>query len=353
MVRAAGGGGGSRRWRGRRRAGRVGASRQQARSCRPRSPCPRAAALGAGRGRAAGARFVDAGAADAGRSLRTRRDAHRRGRLTQAPRRRGGARPRATTPHRSAAQRSRRPGIRPSRVRTRQGMVSQAGYDCPSVSLRAPIAVPVEIRAPARRVFRLAATVGEDGIRLARGASFEPGRPVDVRFELPGRAATLALPRDRRRRRRAGRRARVRRSAVRRARGDPPLRARAAGVAGDERRGRTTRRRRGRFATLAALEQQAAAAGGAERIARQHKAGKLTARERIELLLDPGSFVEIDKLVTHRCTDFGMAEQEGPRRRRRHRLRHGRRAAGVRVRAGLHRVRRLAVRGARRGRSAR
>jgi hypothetical protein len=53
------------------------------------------------------------------------------------------------------------------------------------VSLRAPIAVPVEIRAPARRVFRLAANVGEDGIRLARGASFEPGRPVDVRFALP------------------------------------------------------------------------------------------------------------------------------------------------------------------------
>jgi hypothetical protein len=40
--------------------------------------------------------------------------------------------------------------------------------------LRAPIAVPVEIRAPARRRFRLAAAVGEDGIRLARGASFEP-----------------------------------------------------------------------------------------------------------------------------------------------------------------------------------
>jgi len=72
-------------------------------------------------------------------------------------------------------------------------MLSQAGYDCPSVSLRAPIAVPVEIRAPARRVFRLAANVGEDGIRLARGASFEPGRPVDVRFALPDGGA-LALP---------------------------------------------------------------------------------------------------------------------------------------------------------------
>ena len=53
------------------------------------------------------------------------------------------------------------------------------------LSLRAPIAVPVEIRAPARRVFRLAADVGEDGLRLARTAPFEPGRPVDVRFALP------------------------------------------------------------------------------------------------------------------------------------------------------------------------
>ena len=49
---------------------------------------------------------------------------------------------------------------------------------------------------------------------------------------------------------------------------------------------------------------------GQERIARQHKAGKLTARERIELLCDPGTFVELDKFVTHRCTDFGMAENK-------------------------------------------
>ena len=55
--------------------------------------------------------------------------------------------------------------------------------------LRAPVAVPVEIRvdagAGARRVFRLAASVGEDGVRLARAAPFEIGRPVDVRFVLP------------------------------------------------------------------------------------------------------------------------------------------------------------------------
>src|SRR5678816_541339 len=49
--------------------------------------------------------------------------------------------------------------------------------------------------------------------------------------------------------------------------------------------------------------------GGPERRARQHKEGKLSARERIELLLDENSFEELDKLVTHRCRDFGMDEQ--------------------------------------------
>src|SRR5450432_2697602 len=52
--------------------------------------------------------------------------------------------------------------------------------------------------------------------------------------------------------------------------------------------------------------------GGPERRARQHKEGKLSARERIELLLDESSFEEIDKLVTHRCRDFGMDEQVIP-----------------------------------------
>ncbi len=49
--------------------------------------------------------------------------------------------------------------------------------------------------------------------------------------------------------------------------------------------------------------------GGAERQERQHKEGKLSARERVELLLDEGTFEEIDKLVRHRCRDFGMDEQ--------------------------------------------
>jgi propionyl-CoA carboxylase beta chain len=52
--------------------------------------------------------------------------------------------------------------------------------------------------------------------------------------------------------------------------------------------------------------------GGADRRARQHQEGKLSARERIELLLDEGSFEELDKLVTHRCRDFGMGDQIVP-----------------------------------------
>jgi propionyl-CoA carboxylase beta chain len=50
--------------------------------------------------------------------------------------------------------------------------------------------------------------------------------------------------------------------------------------------------------------------GGAERIKKQHEGGKLTARERIDLLLDPGSFIEIGAFVVHRCNDFGMQDQK-------------------------------------------
>ena len=53
----------------------------------------------------------------------------------------------------------------------------------------------------------------------------------------------------------------------------------------------------------------AEAGGGEERRERQHKEGKLSARERIDLLLDEGTFEEMDKLVRHRCRDFGMEEQ--------------------------------------------
>jgi propionyl-CoA carboxylase beta chain len=52
--------------------------------------------------------------------------------------------------------------------------------------------------------------------------------------------------------------------------------------------------------------------GGAARIDKQHAQGKLTARERIELLLDPGSFVEIGRFVSHRATEFGMQDQRVP-----------------------------------------
>ena len=50
--------------------------------------------------------------------------------------------------------------------------------------------------------------------------------------------------------------------------------------------------------------------GGEQRRERQHKEGKMSARERVEFLLDEGTFEETDKLVTHRSTDFGMAEQK-------------------------------------------
>jgi propionyl-CoA carboxylase beta chain len=63
-------------------------------------------------------------------------------------------------------------------------------------------------------------------------------------------------------------------------------------------------------AHLDALDEEAQKGGGEERIAKQHEAGKLTARERIELFLDPGTFVEMDRFKTHRCTDFGMEEHE-------------------------------------------
>ena len=63
---------------------------------------------------------------------------------------------------------------------------------------------------------------------------------------------------------------------------------------------------------LADLERRAELGGGQGRLDRQHAAGKLTARERIDLLFDPGTFEEVDKLVTHRCRDFGMEQQIVP-----------------------------------------
>src|SRR5690349_10361812 len=64
-----------------------------------------------------------------------------------------------------------------------------------------------------------------------------------------------------------------------------------------------------RFAEVRRRHAVAEAGGGEERKQRQHKEGKLSARERIDLLIDEGTFEEMDKLVRHRCQDFGMAEQ--------------------------------------------
>ena len=63
------------------------------------------------------------------------------------------------------------------------------------------------------------------------------------------------------------------------------------------------------LAELETRRAQARLGGGAKRVEAQHARGKLTARERLELLLDPGSFEEWDAFVTHRATDFGMADQ--------------------------------------------
>ena len=61
---------------------------------------------------------------------------------------------------------------------------------------------------------------------------------------------------------------------------------------------------------LARMDEEALKGGGDERIERQHEAGKLTARERIEFLVDPGSFVEFDRFRTHRAIDFGMDKKK-------------------------------------------
>jgi propionyl-CoA carboxylase beta chain len=67
-----------------------------------------------------------------------------------------------------------------------------------------------------------------------------------------------------------------------------------------------------RLADLEALRAKSLEGGGPDRIARQHAEGKLTARERIELLLDPGSFFELGRLVEHRSQDFGMERTRIP-----------------------------------------
>jgi len=68
----------------------------------------------------------------------------------------------------------------------------------------------------------------------------------------------------------------------------------------------------GKFEELERRNAEAKLAGGEARIEKQHAAGKQTARERVEYLLDPGSFNELDRFVAHRCTDFGMEKQRIP-----------------------------------------
>jgi len=64
-----------------------------------------------------------------------------------------------------------------------------------------------------------------------------------------------------------------------------------------------------KFEELERRKRESELGGGEERIERQHADGKLTARERVSLLFDPGSFQELDQLVVHRSTDFGMEKQ--------------------------------------------
>lgn len=73
-----------------------------------------------------------------------------------------------------------------------------------------------------------------------------------------------------------------------------------------------TTHREERLEELQARLQKAREGGGEARIERQHSAGKLTVRERVDMLLDPGSFTEIDALVVHRCQDFGIDDQKVP-----------------------------------------
>ena len=58
------------------------------------------------------------------------------------------------------------------------------------------------------------------------------------------------------------------------------------------------------------LREESLQGGGADRVAQQRKKGKLTARERLEILLDQGTFVELDKFVTHHSTGFGLEDKK-------------------------------------------
>ena len=90
---------------------------------------------------------------------------------------------------------------------------------------------------------------------------------------------------------------------------------------------------------LEALKYEAIHAGSAAAVEKQHAKGKYTARERIEKLLDPGSFQELDVFVRHRTTDFDMQSQPAVRGCGGDRSRHDRWPAGVCIQPGFHGVR--------------
>src|SRR3990172_9564537 len=77
-------------------------------------------------------------------------------------------------------------------------------------------------------------------------------------------------------------------------------------------KGMAEERHKDRVEELRRRREAALQGGGKDRIDRQNQSGKLTARERIELLLDKGSFTELDALVTHQCFDFDMDQQRVP-----------------------------------------
>jgi len=89
---------------------------------------------------------------------------------------------------------------------------------------------------------------------------------------------------------------------------------------------------------LHALREQAQLGGGQHRIDDQHRKGKLTARERLDILLDSGSFQETDMFAQHRSSDFGLEKQRVLGRRRRDGHRPHQRPDCVRVQPGLHSV---------------
>ena len=94
---------------------------------------------------------------------------------------------------------------------------------------------------------------------------------------------------------------------------------------------------------LIELRAQARLGGGEKAIEKQHAKGKYTARERISMLLDEGSFEEMDMFVKHRCTNLRHGQETIPGRRRSNRIRNHRGTAGVCLCTRLYRIGRLAV----------